>query len=109
LVKITNKLKGAPPGSTSGCFKNSTQTPNAYAGNRLLIKKVFIQLFLLIKKIVFYQVVDLKIDTASKVIEQMESEGLCHPDWFRDPEERDAKWRKYLAQVRKKLLANVDN
>lgn len=41
-------------------------------------------------------------DKVSKVIEQIESEGLCHPDWFRDPEERNAKYLRYLSQLRRK-------
>lgn len=45
-------------------------------------------------------------DTASKVIEQMESEGLCHPSWFQDQDERDAKWSRYLTQLRQKILAS---
>ena len=45
-------------------------------------------------------------DTAAKVIEQMESEGICHPDWFQDPEERNAKWSRYLTQLRQKILAS---
>ena len=45
-------------------------------------------------------------DTASKVIEQLESEGLCHPDWFRDPEDRASNYLKYLSQLKKKLLAS---
>lgn len=45
-------------------------------------------------------------DQASKVIEQMESEGLCHPNWFQDPEERKTRYLRYLTQFRKKILAN---
>lgn len=47
-------------------------------------------------------------DTASKVIEQLESEGLCHPDWFRSPEEREAKYIRYLSTITKKNRASAN-
>lgn len=47
-------------------------------------------------------------DTASKVIEQLESEGLCHPDWFRSPEEREAKYIRYLSTITKKIRASAN-
>ena len=47
-------------------------------------------------------------DTASKVIEQLESEGLCHPDWFRNPEEREAKYIRYLSTITKKIRASAN-
>ena len=42
-------------------------------------------------------------DQATRVIEQLESEGLCHPDW-RPSDERNAKWLRYLTQLRKDIL-----
>ena len=41
--------------------------------------------------------------SVTKVIE-IDSEGLLHPDWFRDEEERNVKWMKYLTQLRKKIV-----
>lgn len=45
------------------------------------------------------------IDQAKKVIERFENEDICHPDWFGDQEERNAKWLRYLSQLRKKILS----
>ena len=45
-------------------------------------------------------------DKASKVIEQLESEGLCHPLWFQDPEERETKYLRYLTSLKKKLVSS---
>ena len=45
-------------------------------------------------------------DTASKVIEQLESEGLCHPLWFQDPKERESKYLRYLTSLKKKLISS---
>lgn len=42
-------------------------------------------------------------DQATRVIEQLECEGLCHPDW-RPSDERNAKWLRYLTQLRKKIV-----
>lgn len=42
-------------------------------------------------------------DQATRVIEQLESEGLCHPDW-RPSDERNTKWMRYLTQLRKDIL-----
>ena len=42
-------------------------------------------------------------DQASRIIEQIENEGLCHPDW-RPSDERNAKWMRYLTQLRKNIL-----
>ena len=34
----------------------------------------------------------------------MNKEGLCHPSWFSDPNERDAQWTKRLFELRRKLV-----
>ncbi len=44
---------------------------------------------------------------SEKVIQQIENDGLCHPDWFQNPEEREAKWLKYLTQFRKRLASEA--
>ena len=44
------------------------------------------------------------LDQATKVIEQIENENICHPDWFGAQEERNARWLRYLEDLRKKIL-----
>jgi hypothetical protein len=41
---------------------------------------------------------------AAKFLAQIDHEGLCHPNWFIDPKERQEKWTKHLFALRQKLV-----
>merc|ERR1712029_649567 len=48
------------------------------------------------------------VDKAKKVIERFENEDICHPDWFGDQDERNAKWLRHLSLLRQKILETND-